>query len=151
MCGRSAGRTSECVIHVNSRNQYSLVFSLQLVPTLSLARTQTRTRARDEPSIRGAPSGVMAWLDRHNTEVSRKSGNYTHAHTRRSLYPTYQTPEPQPPVGTTFYIDDDPPAVGILKCGKKSKARGDFSIVLESLVEAGANTGYLASVTRAVD
>lgn len=60
------------------------------------------------------------------------------------------TPGPQP--HTTFYIDDNPPAIGILyKNGNKSEPRGDFGIVLESLVEAGANTGYLARVTRAVD
>lgn len=52
--------------------------------------------------------------------------------------------------GSAFFsVDLDPPAVGI-KNGSKS-ARGDFSIELKSLVEAESNTGYLASVTRAVD
>ena len=37
------------------------------------------------------------------------------------------------------------------KNGTKSEPKGDFSIELESLVEADANTGYLAYVTRAAD
>ena len=33
---------------------------------------------------------------------------------------------------TSFYVDDDPPAIGIVhKNGKKSEPRGDFSIHLE--------------------
>lgn len=52
----------------------------------------------------------------------------------------------------SFYVDFDPPSVGIIyKNGSKSETRGDFSIELVSLVEADANTGYLANVTRAVD
>lgn len=53
---------------------------------------------------------------------------------------------------STFYIDDDPACVGILhKNGNKTEPRRDFSIHLDSLVEAAGNTGYLAKVTRALD
>ena len=51
-----------------------------------------------------------------------------------------------------FYVDWDPPAIGMIrKDGLKSEAKGDFAISLEAMVEAGANTGYLARVKRAVD
>ena len=48
----------------------------------------------------------------------------------------------------SFYVTDNPPAIGIIY---KNEPKGDFSIELESLVEADANTGYLAYVTRAAD
>ena len=68
------------------------------------------------------------------------------------IQPPDSTPESQPGALTTSYVDNDPPAIGILhKNGNKSQPKGDFSIALESLVEAGANTGYLARVTRAED
>ena len=38
----------------------------------------------------------------------------------------------------------------ILKDGSHSE-KGDFAIALESLIEAGAKTGYMARVKRAVD
>ena len=52
---------------------------------------------------------------------------------------------------TSFFIDWDPPSVGLLKNGSRSEPKGDFAIALKALVEAGANTGYLAVVKRAVD
>ena len=52
----------------------------------------------------------------------------------------------------SFYVDNDPPAIGtVYKNGTRSEPRGDFSIELQSLVEAAGNIGYLATVTRAVD
>ncbi len=39
----------------------------------------------------------------------------------------------------------------VLKDGTKSVRKGDFAIELQSLVEAGSITGYLAMVKRAVD
>ena len=53
---------------------------------------------------------------------------------------------------TSFYIDWEPPAVGILhKNGTRSESKGDFAISLEVLVEAGTNTGYLVKVKRGID
>ncbi len=39
----------------------------------------------------------------------------------------------------------------MLKDGTRSVRKGDFAIGLHSLVEGGSNTGYLATVKRAVD
>ncbi len=37
------------------------------------------------------------------------------------------------------------------KDGSLSDSKGDFAIRLTSLVEAGGNTGYMASVKRKID
>ena len=45
----------------------------------------------------------------------------------------------------------DPPAVGTVSKDGSHSDKGDFAIKLKSLIEAGAKTGYLAIVKRAVD
>ena len=42
--------------------------------------------------------------------------------------------------------------MGVLqRDGSKSEAKGDFAIRLDMMVEAGSNTGYVATVKRAID
>ena len=44
------------------------------------------------------------------------------------------------------------PSIGInLRDGSQSSSKGDFAIKLDSLIEAGRKTGYLATVRRAID
>lgn len=63
-----------------------------------------------------------------------------------------QSQEPHVNFGASFYVDKDPPTIGVVhKNGKKTPQKGDFSIFLDTLVEAGPNTGYLTSITRVVD
>ncbi len=51
-----------------------------------------------------------------------------------------------------FVVDWDPPSIRILdRSGKTSRSKGDFAIKLDQLVEAGAQTGYMAWVKRAID
>ena len=51
-----------------------------------------------------------------------------------------------------FYIDWSPPCIGIVnRDGSKSDQKGDFDIRLDTLVQANAYTGYLATVKRAID
>lgn len=38
-----------------------------------------------------------------------------------------------------------------VKDGKTSDVKGDFAIKLTAMVEAGANTGYMAKVKRTID
>ena len=55
-------------------------------------------------------------------------------------------------VQSTFFVEWDPPSIGLIgKNGKRSTSKGDFAIKLSKLVEAGAQTGYLADVKRAID
>lgn len=49
-------------------------------------------------------------------------------------------------------MDWDCPVVGTLsRDGTKSESKGDFAIKLDMLIEAGAKTGYVATVKRAID
>ena len=49
-------------------------------------------------------------------------------------------------------MDWSPPCIGVLnKDGSRSDQKGDFAIRLDTLVQADANTGYLATVKRGVD
>ena len=44
-------------------------------------------------------------------------------------------------------MDWSPPCIGVLnKDGSRSDQKGDFAIQLDTLVQADANTGYLATV-----
>ena len=55
-------------------------------------------------------------------------------------------------VQACFYVDWVLCETGIVrKDGTKSDAKGDFAITLTAMIEAGANTGFLADVKRAID
>lgn len=51
-----------------------------------------------------------------------------------------------------FYIDWNHPSIGCVgKDHSKGPTKSDFAIKLDMMVEAEQNTGYLATVKRAID
>lgn len=55
-------------------------------------------------------------------------------------------------VQANFYVDWMSPSIGCVgKDGKRSPSKSDFAIKLDMMIEAQSNTGYVATVKRAID